>query len=75
MHKYGYFYLNEGRKLTVDIANYINTSRYSNSKKIVKEPIIEKGLFNIVLPLELTPTMSHLNLAQGFAKLKIHREV
>lgn len=75
MHKYGYFYLSEGRKLAVAIANYINTSRYSNSKKIINEPIIEKELFNTVLPLKLTPAMSHLNLAQGFAKLKVNREV
>lgn len=34
MHKFGYFYFPEGRKLAVKISNYINKSRYSNSGKI-----------------------------------------
>jgi len=75
MHKYGYFYLNKGRKLTVDIANYINTSRYSNSGKKVTKPVINEDLFNTVLPVQLTPIMTHLKLAQAFAKVKGFREV
>jgi len=70
LHKYGYFYLDQGRKLTVDIANYINTSRYSNSGKIITEPIIDLNLFKKILPVVLTSDMSHLNLAQAFAKFK-----
>jgi hypothetical protein len=60
LHKYGYFYLAEGRKLTVDIAKYLNTSRYSNSGKnvsVLRKPILNMDLFDIVLPVKLTPLM------------------
>lgn len=70
LHKYGYFYLEQGRKLTIAIANYINKSRYSNSGKIVSEPIINKELFNIEIPVKLTPSMTHLLFAQTFARVR-----
>jgi len=75
MHKFGFFYLNEGRKLTIEITKYINTSRYSTSGKDVQEPIIDPDIFNMNLPVTLTPLMSHLNLAQTFSRLKGPREV
>lgn len=71
LHKYGYFYLDQGRKLTIAIANYINSSRYSNSGKIVTKPIINKEIFNIELPVKLTPTMSHLQLALAKVRGKV----
>jgi hypothetical protein len=70
MHKFGYAYLSEGRLLCVAIANYINSSRYSNSGKNPPLPVLDTGLFNIVLPVILTPSMSHLHLAQAFAKVR-----
>jgi len=70
MHKYGYFYLDQWIKLTVDIANYINKSRYTKSGKIITKPIIDLNLFKTILPIVLTSDMSHLNLAQAFAKIK-----
>jgi hypothetical protein len=70
MHKYGQFYLYKGRKLAIEISNYINSSRYSNSGKDVTEPSIDIDLFNKTLPVTLTPSMSHLKLAQTFAKTK-----
>jgi hypothetical protein len=36
LHKYGYFYLPEGRSLVLDILNSINTARYSNKPNAVK---------------------------------------
>jgi hypothetical protein len=58
----------EGRELTLAISEYINKNRYSNSGKTVIEPSIDVDFFNRALPIILTPTMSHLNLAQAFAK-------
>jgi len=45
MHKYGYFYLDEGRNLTTKIARYINKSRYSNRKLQVEAPVIDPSFF------------------------------
>jgi hypothetical protein len=70
MHKYGYFYLKEGRATVINIDNYINSSRYSNSGKDVSEPLIDLSLFSKVLPVTLTPSMSHLKLGKAFAKVK-----
>jgi len=75
MHKFGYFYLKKGRELTVAISNFINTSRYSNSGKVVSAPLIDQQLFLTVLPVTLTPNMSHLKLALAFAKVKGIKEV
>lgn len=66
MHKFGYIYLTAlaGRKLAVAIAAFVNKSRYSTSPP----PIIDITLFNQSLPVTLTPEMTHLKLAQSFAK-------
>lgn len=69
MHKFGYIYLTEGRKLTVAISAFVNKSRYSTSPKQVNTPIIDIALFNQSLPVTLTPEMTHLELAQSFAKI------
>lgn len=68
MHKFGFIYLTEGRKLSVAIAAFVNKSRYSTSPKQVDTPIIDITLFNQSLPVTLTPEMTHLELAQSFAK-------
>ncbi len=66
--KFGHFYLSEGRTLVIQIANYINKSRYSNSKSAPTTPIIPDGLFSMTLPISLTPEMSHVELAKLFSK-------
>ena len=70
MHKFGYIYLTAlaGRKLAVAIAAFVNKSRYSTSPKQIDTPIIDITLFNQSLPVTLTPEMTHLKLAQSFAK-------
>ena len=70
MHKFGYIYLTAlaGRKLAVAIAAFVNKSRYSTSPKQIDTPIIDITLFNESLPVTLTPEMTHLKLAQSFAK-------
>jgi len=52
MHKYGYFYLDEGRNLTTKIARYINKSRYSNRKLQVEAPVIDPSFFFIFIFLK-----------------------
>lgn len=75
MHKFGHFYLTKGRELTIAISKYINASRYSNSGKEVTKPILDLQIFETLLPVILTPDMSHLTLAQSFARVKENRIV
>lgn len=75
MHKFGYMYLTEGRKLAVAIALFANKSRYSTSTKTVHTPIIDMALFNARLVLKLTPKMTHLELSQKVTKNKKKRNV
>jgi hypothetical protein len=70
MHKFGYFYLPEGRKLVVKISNYINKSRYSNSGNNPSIPEINSSIFDSPLPVNLEPYMSHLVFSQTFSKLQ-----
>lgn len=69
LHKQGYFYLQEGRKLTYIISQYVNRGRYSTSLNPKSAPSlteIEKVL-NLNLPVTLTPIMLHVNLTKSFA--------
>jgi hypothetical protein len=75
MHKFGYIYLTEGRKLAVVIASFVNKSRYSTSVKQVNTPVIDLALFYTSLPVKLTPEMTHLELSQSFAKTNKTRNV
>lgn len=75
MHKFGYIYLTEGRKLAVNIASFVNKSRYSTSINKVNTPIIDLSLFDTSLPVTLTPKMTHLELSQNFAKTYKTRNV
>ena len=77
LHKYGYFYIPEGKSLVIDISKSINTARYSNkptSVELVKLDQINKVL-SIDLPVRLSPDMNHLVLSQKFAKLVTSRSV
>lgn len=73
MHKFGHYYLPEGRALTVAIAGYINSSRYTTSGLNPPVPVIDPELFNTPLPVLLTPQMNHLVLAQTMAIALKHR--
>lgn len=75
MHKFGHFYLPEGRALAVSIANYINGRRYTSAAVKAVIPVINPALFDTLLPVQLTPTMSHVELAQAFARLVTSREI
>ena len=58
MHKFGYIYLTEGRKLAVAIASFVTKSRYSTSINKMNTPIIDIALFDTSLPVTLTPKMT-----------------
>lgn len=75
MHKFGHFYLPEGRKLVVAIANYINHRRYSNAPVLAQVPIINTEFLLRPLPVLLTPMMDHTTLAKAFARLVKNRSV
>ena len=62
-----WLYLSNRRTKTSSSA-FVNKSRYSTSPKQVDTPIIDITLFNESLPVTLTPEMTHLKLAQSFAK-------
>ena len=69
LHKLGYFYLQEGRKLAYLISQYINTGRYSTNPNPGKAPSLPdiKKVLNLNLPVTLTPSMLHVDLAKAFA--------
>lgn len=77
LHKFGYFYLSEGKNLVFQISNYINDGRYTTNSNKGVEPefkIIQKVL-NINLPVKLAPDMLHVELAKAFAKLIKNRNI
>lgn len=57
------------RTTTVAISQYINSARYSNAPTLATEPVVDPSLFDISLPVVLTPDMTHLKLSQLFARL------
>lgn len=67
LHKFGYFYLTEGRNLTYKISQYVNSGRYSSNPNPVQTPsLIEiNKVLNLNLPVILTPNMSHVDLAKA----------
>ena len=69
LHKWGYFYLPEGRSLTYQISQYINTGRYStNPTPGLAVNLTEiKKILNLELPVKLLPEMLHVDLAKSFA--------
>lgn len=78
LHKFGYFYLTQGRIVTSMIAKYINSGRYTNNKNgVSQEPLVE-DINNVLasdLPVKRTPQMRHLHLAQAFAKVSKPSEI
>jgi len=71
LHKFGFFYLPEGKALIAKIASYINDGRYSTNPEKGIAPSIDEitHLLNLPLPVSLTPEMLHVDLAKAFAKL------
>ncbi|CCO27488.1 LAGLIDADG homing endonuclease (mitochondrion) [Rhizoctonia solani AG-1 IB] len=76
-HKFGHFYLPEGRALVNQIAQYTNSGRYSNNSNKVNAPDLSNiiNVLRLALPVMLTPAMSHLHLAQAFSSLVNVRNV
>lgn len=77
LHKFGHFYLTEGRLLVYQISQYINTGRYStNSNRVIAPSLSDiKQVLDLKLPVILQPDMLHVNLAQAFARIKKQRAV
>ena len=69
LHKLGYFYLQEGRNLAYLISQFVNTGRYSSKPNPGKAPNLAdiKKVLNLNLPVTLTPSMLHVDLAKAFA--------
>lgn len=76
-HKFGFFYLPEGKALTAKIASYINDGRYSTNPNKGIAPSIDEiiHLLNLPLSVSLTPEMLHVDLAKAFAKLVNNRNI
>ena len=62
MHKFGHYYLPEGRALVLAISRFINT-------------LIYKSLFSASLSLQLLPNMTHTAFAQAFSRTVLTRSV
>lgn len=76
-HKYGHFYLPEGRALVLAISQFINDSRYSTALVPAAMPSAENimQVLSLTIGVTLTPQMSHLMLRQAFAKLTSIRTI
>lgn len=59
------------------IRSYINDNRYSTNELVSEAPSIEtiNEVLNSVLPIRLTPTMAHTELAQRYSRLVDNRTV
>ena len=71
LHKFGYFYVPEGKNLVLDISISINKARYSNNPYPKSLPGLEQinNVIDIKLPIELLPELTHLNLGHKYSKL------
>ena len=75
LHKLGYFYLQEGRNLTYKISQQVNTNRYSTNPNPAQAPSLTEinKVLNLNLPVTLTPSMLHVDLAKAFvSKVKLN---
>ena len=71
LHKFGYFYLTEGRILAHKISRYVNKGRYTtNPNRLLAVSLSEiNQVLELKLPVPLKPEMSHTDLAQAFARI------
>jgi hypothetical protein len=76
LHKLGYFYLKEGRELTVEISNCINKKRYSTNEIMAVFPSEEKlkKLFDQEAPFKYYIETNHEEKAKKFAREKGSRQ-
>lgn len=74
LHKFGYFYLSEGRQLILQITKFINKNRYTtNQLGTVKEPKNVKEKINMLnkiqAPFDLSTGLTHIENAKNFTRL------
>lgn len=71
LHKFGYFYLPEGRILVYKIFQYVNKGRYStNPNRFIAISLSDiNQVLDLKLPVTLKPEMSHTDLAKAFARI------
>lgn len=69
MHKYGYYYLPEGKKLALQISSATNKSRYTNSAanniELPNEDSISK-LLALPAPFDISRGLAHMELVREF---------
>lgn len=72
LHKLGYYYLPEGKKLALQISSSTNKKRYSTSDSKIELPNIEtiKILFDQTPPFDVNSELSHLNKVKEFTIAK-----
>lgn len=68
MHKYGYYYLREGKKLALQISSATNKYRYTTSKVNAELPGHDdiSKLLSQAPPFDLTKDISHFDLVRSF---------
>ena len=73
LHKFGYFYLQEGKNLTYKISQYVNNNRYSTNPNPGQTPSLAEvnKVINLNLPVTLTPSMLHGDLARAYL-IRLH---
>jgi hypothetical protein len=80
LHKFGYYFLPEGRQLLTDISNNINNNRYStyiNQYFIPFDDLIKRS--NIILasnpPFNINLGKTHTELSQNYSKSLVSKTV
>lgn len=80
LHKFGYYFLPEGRQLLTDISNNINNNRYStfiNQYFIPFDDLIKRS--NIILasnpPFNINSGKTHTELSQNYSKSLVSKTV
>lgn len=73
LRKYGYIYISAGRKLTLNISQYINKNRYSTNPNVNTVAITTEEILEVLsekVPVELTADMTHTMLSRAIRSLK-----
>lgn len=70
MHKLGYYFLDEGRELILNISNTINKNRYTTNPRLVPLPTKTEILkvTSLIAPFDITTGLDHTKLAQSYSR-------
>lgn len=70
IHKYGYFFIKEGRKFVIETSVYFNTYRYTNAKIVATVPNFEalESVLSKPFSVIIDENLNHTEMAKLFSK-------